>query len=72
MNVPATPKDRLLLALSEYEIAVVTIEGNTLVLEKGYEVEVEQNGIFKLMSDGSVVAPFQDLEELCQFIKYAA
>ncbi|NUO02239.1 MAG: hypothetical protein HUU01_16670 [Saprospiraceae bacterium] len=72
MNVPVTPKERLLMALLEYKIAVVTIESNHLVLEKGYEVEIEQNGIFKLKSDGYVVAPFPDPEALCRFITYDA
>lgn len=71
MNVPDTPKDWLLSALAEYGIAVAGVEGNMLYLEKGYDIEIEQNGVFKLRSEGSVVAPFRDLDELCQFIKYA-
>jgi hypothetical protein len=31
-------------------------------------VEVEPNGLYRLMSDGSVVAPFDDLDELSRFI----
>ena len=38
-------------------------------LEKDYEVEIEANGIFKLRSEGLVIAPFADLDELCRFIK---
>jgi hypothetical protein len=33
------------------------------------EIEIEANGIFKLRSEGLVIAPFADLDELCQFIK---
>jgi len=58
-----------LLALSDFGIAVVSDDGITLAVEKEYSIEIEQNGIFKLRWKGKVVAPFQDLAELCQFIK---
>jgi hypothetical protein len=68
MKEPQTPYEWLLLALSDFGIAVVSDDGNTLEVEKEYSIEIEQNGVFKLRWKGKVVAPFQDLAELCQFI----
>lgn len=59
----------LLAALQQFNIAVVNEEGKMVFLEKDYTIEVEQNGLFKLSQEGYVIAPFKDLEELCQFIK---
>jgi hypothetical protein len=69
MKEPETPREWLLLALSDFGIAIVADEGNTLDLEKEYSVEIEQNGVFRLTWRGKVVAPFQDLAELCHFIQ---
>lgn len=69
MNEPQTPREWLLLALSDFEIAIETDKGQILEVEKEYTIEIEQNGLFKLLWKGKVVAPFQDLAELCQFIK---
>lgn len=69
MNEPQTPREWLLLALRDFDIAVLADEGNFLEVEKEYSIEVEQNGVFKLRWKGKVVAPFQDLAEMCQFIR---
>ena len=69
MNEPQTPREWLLFALQEYEIRIVADHGKLLEIEKDYVIEIEQNGVFKLLSGAAVVAPFVDLEELCQFIK---
>jgi hypothetical protein len=69
MTAPQTPREWLLLALSDFDIAVLADHGNTLEVEKEYSIEIEQNGIFKLLWKGKVVAPFADLAELCQFIR---
>ena len=58
----------LLEAFSYYKIEVLTIDGNTVRVQHGYEVEVESNGMYKLKSDGYIVAPFADLNDLCRFI----
>jgi len=57
-------KDALALA----DIPIVKQEGKYFHLEREYIVEVEQNGIFKLTQQGKVIAPFADLQELCDFI----
>ncbi len=69
MNEPQTPREWLLLALNDYGIAVLVDHGHFLEIEKEYSIEIEQNGIFKLRWKGKVVAPFQDLNELCHFIQ---
>lgn len=65
-------RTKLLEALKAYELRVLSENEETgiLVLEKDYSIEIEANGIYKLKSAGKVIAPFADLEELCQFIKY--
>jgi hypothetical protein len=61
-------KEMLLDCLAYYGIPVTGSAGNVIELPKGYAVEVEPNGLYRLMSDGSVVAPFDDLDELSRFI----
>lgn len=69
MNEPSTSKEQLLQAFQEQGIVVLTDNGKFLELENDYSVEIEANGIYKLRSEGLVVAPFASVEELCQFIK---
>jgi hypothetical protein len=64
-----TPKELLINALQSHSIQVLADRGKFLDLEKDYTVEVEANGIYKLLWLGKVVAPFGDLEELCEFVK---
>jgi hypothetical protein len=63
-----TPMEMLLDALSYYEIDTVGVNGNTVLLHNNYEVEVESNGLYKLLQDKAVISPFDDLEELCLFV----
>ena len=68
----ADPKEHLLLALAYYGIHITHIttdDGTRIGLEKEYEVEIEQGFLFKLRWRGEVVAPFDDLDEMCNFIK---
>jgi hypothetical protein len=69
MNEPQTPREWLLFALQDFGIAVLADRGEVLEVEKDYTIEVEQNGVFKLLWKGKVVAPFQDLAEMCHFIQ---
>ena len=68
-NEPQTPHEWLLLALSDFNISVLSDHGRLLEVEKEYSIEIEPNGVFKLRWKGKVVAPFQDLAELCRFIQ---
>ncbi|MEM9821720.1 MAG: hypothetical protein AAF985_11635 [Bacteroidota bacterium] len=63
------PKEFLLFALRHFEIPVLSHEGKMLYLAKRYTIEIEGKKRFKLSQDNYVIAPFGDVEELCQFIK---
>lgn len=65
----ATPKEALLAKLDQFELPVNYHEGKMVYLEQGYTIEVEGPQLFKLLQDGYVIAPFGDLESLCDFIK---
>jgi hypothetical protein len=69
MNETSTSKEQLLQAFLEHGIIILVDNGKFLELENEYSVEIEANGIYKLRSEGLVVAPFASVEELCQFIK---
>ena len=69
MKEPQTPHEWLLLALSDFGIKILSDNGQLLEVEKEYTIEIEQNGVFKLLWKKKVVAPFQDLAELCRFIQ---
>jgi hypothetical protein len=58
----------LLGALEYYNIEIIDGTGNPVKMGRGYTIEVETNGLYKLLSDGQVVAPFDDVNELCRFI----
>jgi len=58
----------LLKALQFYEIEILSINGSHVKVKNNYEIEVESNGLYKLLDDGYIVAPFDDLNELCRFI----
>ncbi len=67
-DTPHTPKEHLTLALAYYEIAVTAWEGNHVTLAHGYEIEIEKGFLFRLSCEGKVIAPFDDLDEMCAFI----
>ena len=58
----------LLEALQFYEIEILAVNENHVKVQNNYEVEVEANGLYKLLDDGYIVAPFDDINELCRFI----
>jgi hypothetical protein len=60
-----TPRQHLLMALYHYGIRVVEDQGQRLVLERDFAVELERGFLFKLYWRDSVVAPFDQLDELC-------
>jgi hypothetical protein len=61
-------KQILLDALLYYNIEVIDSTTNKIKIGRDYCIEVEQNGLYKLSSNGQVVAPFDDLDELCRFV----
>lgn len=63
-----TALQTLLEALKFYQIEVLFINGNHVKVQNNFEVEVEANGLYKLIDDGYIVAPFTDINEMCRFI----
>ncbi len=63
------PKEFLLFALNHFKLKVISEEGKMINLKMGYAIEIEGQKIFKLLQGGQVVAPFNEVEELCDFIK---
>ncbi|MEM8525471.1 MAG: hypothetical protein AAGG68_12595 [Bacteroidota bacterium] len=63
------PKAFLLFALNHFEIEVIKQDGKMIHLRQEYVIEIEGQQLFKLLQANQVIAPFSDVEELCQFIK---
>jgi len=63
-----TALEILLGALQFYEIEVLSVNRNHVKVQNNYEIEVEANGVYKLLDDGYIVAPFNDVNDLCRFI----
>jgi hypothetical protein len=51
-----------------YKIPVSKTDGNKVFTIKSYIIEVEKNGLYKLLQQNEVIAPFDDVNELSQFI----
>ena len=62
------PVEFLRFALGHFGIPLEREDGKNFFLPNGLQVECEANGLFRLSQQGEVIAPFDDLEELCQFI----
>ena len=56
-------------ALKASGIEILSIEGKHLQLVHAYQIEIENESLFKLLHDKKVVAPFDSLNELCEFIR---
>jgi len=63
------PKEFLLFGLNHFNISVTSHDGKMVYLEKKYTIEIEGKKLFKLLQNNQVIAPFSDVEELCNFIK---
>lgn len=63
-----TALEILIAALKNYNIEIIATNNNSVTVGKGYHIEVEANGLYKLFSHELVVAPFDDVDELCRFI----
>lgn len=63
-----TPQEMLIDCFGYYEIPIQDVRGNMVYTIKDYAIEVEANGLYKLKQAGSVIAPFDNLDELSQFI----
>ncbi|MGB3850838.1 MAG: hypothetical protein WA958_12785 [Tunicatimonas sp.] len=56
-------------ALDDHQLPVLGQRDDVLQLPAGYSVEVEGPSLYKLLCDGAVIAPFDDPDALCQFVK---
>ncbi|MBX3256270.1 MAG: hypothetical protein KF862_19185 [Chitinophagaceae bacterium] len=68
INIQQQAKDILLEALAFYKIPLISDAGYIIAAPHNYTIEIEQNGLYKLKSDGYVIAPFDDVNKLCRFI----
>ncbi|MDX1907722.1 MAG: hypothetical protein SF053_11860 [Bacteroidia bacterium] len=59
---------QLIRALEVYEIPVLQEAPYDIHVAPDYVIHIESHGVYKLWSAGKVVAPFDDLDELCIFI----
>lgn len=62
------PFDFLMFGLRHFDIPVVNVYENYITLPHNYVIEIESNGLYRLVQDNQVIAPFHDVEELCNFI----
>ena len=60
--------ETLLDCFAYYKIPVNRTEGNVVYTIKSYTIEVEKNGLYKLLQSNEVIAPFDDINELSLFI----
>ena len=63
-----TALDTLLEALKFYKIEIISVNESHVFIKNNYEIEVEANGLYKLFDEGYVIAPFNDINDLCRFI----
>ncbi len=50
-------------------LKIIKAEGKYIDLAHGYRIELEKEDLYKLTHEGSVIAPFNDREELLHFLK---
>ncbi|MEK7198724.1 MAG: hypothetical protein AAB212_02235 [Bacteroidota bacterium] len=61
-------KEFVIAALQYYSIEIFEVTDRLVKVAKGYEIEIEGNSLYKLISDGQVIAPFDNVDDLCCFI----
>jgi len=69
MNDVMKGKEKLMEALRKYGVVIVKEDGKYVYTESDYCVEIENASLFKLSQDGYVIAPYDNLDELCEMIK---
>ena len=63
------PNEVLILVLRGMEVQILKDNGKFVEVKNGYTIEVESKGLYKLLHNNQVVAPFADVVEMCGFIK---
>ncbi|MDP3200361.1 MAG: hypothetical protein Q8M62_11065 [Algoriphagus sp.] len=61
--------DNLLEMMAVFGLPVLKQGEKQVETLSGFLIEVERVGLYKLIHLGDVIAPFDDLEEMCDFIK---
>lgn len=64
-----TATESLLKVMDSFDLPVLDHKGKVVVTISGFEIEVEGYRLYKLIHQGEIVSPFDDLKELCEFIK---
>lgn len=59
------PKELLLFVLKHYQIQVLKEDGKQIETEGDFSIEIEGILRYKLYWKGMVIAPFDDLDQLC-------
>lgn len=61
--------ENLLDIMARFGLPVLRQAEKQVETKSGYVIEVEGMGLYKLIHLGDVIAPFDDAEEMCAFIK---
>lgn len=62
-------REFLRFALKHFNINLLSETEKFINLEKDYQIEWENDHLYKLLYKGQIIAPFNDVEELCYFIQ---
>ena len=62
-------KEQLSTALQAAGLEILGSDGKYIDLAHTYRIEIENETLFKLLHEGMVIAPFDSLSELCEFIR---
>ena len=62
------PIELLYFAINHHGFKILADDGRLIELEGGYTIEIEKRKLFKLLQNGAVIAPFDEVYDLCQFI----
>lgn len=62
------PTDLLYFAIKHHAFEIISDDGKTIHLKGGYSIEIEKKNLFKLSHNNKVIAPFDEVYDLCQFI----
>jgi hypothetical protein len=62
------PKELLLFVLEHYKIEIWNVGANRVEVEGNFSIEIEGVLLYKLYWENMVLAPYNDLDELCATI----
>jgi len=62
-------RELLLNVLQNMEISIIRENGNCIWTDGGFSIEIEGPYLYKLLHEDDVIAPYQDVMDMCVFIK---